>query len=156
MLQVVEAFTTKTQFTSIYPTSMSNRAFAAELVSRVVGDTASALVQAQAVRDIEAVLNMGISRGRTIFQVFGNLAAKPTSDPEWGRTAQQFQNQLKVSQYFTEVMAQGTTDLRTLQALLSAVKPQTDLSSDTMIVQLIGTATGLTMPVGTDFGPPGS
>jgi hypothetical protein len=152
MLQVVEAFTTKSQFTNIYPTSLNNRAFASELVARVVGDSASALVKAQAVRDIEYVLDEGVSRGRMIFQVFGNLASKPTNDPDWGRTAQQFQNQVKVSQYFTEVMGHDTTDLRTLQSLMSAVTAQTDVSTDALIVQLIGAVTGLQSPSGLGTG----
>jgi hypothetical protein len=152
LLQVVEAFTTKTQFTSLYPTSLSHSAFATQLVTRVVGDSASATVKAQAARDIEAVLNLGISRGKMIFQVFGNLASKPTTDPDWGRTSQQFQNQLKVSKYFTEVMGSTTTDLTTLQSLMGVVKAQTDVSTEALIVQLIGSVTGMTPPIGFDGG----
>jgi hypothetical protein len=148
----VEAFTTKTQFTSLYPTSLSHSAFATQLVTRVVGDSASATVKAQAARDIEAVLNLGISRGKMIFQVFGNLASKPTTDPDWGRTSQQFQNQLKVSKYFTEVMGSTTTDLTTLQSLMGVVKAQTDVSTEALIVQLIGSVTGMTPPIGFDGG----
>lgn len=138
LAQVVEAFSTKSQFTNLYPLTLSNREFAQQMVNRVVKDSASAAAKAQAVSDIEFVLNAGWSRGKTIFQVFGNLASKPTSDPDWGRTALQFQKQVAVSKYVTEVIGFSGTDLIPLQAFLAPIGPDTDVSTSAALATLVG------------------
>ena len=75
-----------------------------------------------------------------IYQVFGNLAAKPLNDPTWGNTALQFLNQTAVARYYTEVMLQDTTDIPTLRAVVNDVTPFTDVSTPEAIVTLIGVA----------------
>jgi hypothetical protein len=74
-----------------------------------------------------------------LYTVFGNLANKALTDPTWGATALQFQNQLAVARYFTEDMAVETTDLARLQGVLSNINPDTDVSTTDKIVQIIGT-----------------
>lgn len=140
LAQVVEVFTTKSQFTNLYPTTLSNRQMAQQLVDNVVKTSASATVKANAVADIESVLNMGISRGQMIFQVFGNLASKPLNDPDWGQTARQFQNQLVVARYLTETMEYAGTDVSTLRSVLSSVGPNTNVDSQQALITLIGQA----------------
>jgi hypothetical protein len=140
LAQVVEVFTTKSQFTNLYPTTLSNRQMAQQLVDNVVKTSASATVKANAVADIESVLNMGISRGQMIFQVFGNLASKPLNDPDWGQTARQFQNQLVVSRYLTETMEYAGTDVSTLRSVLANVGPDTVVDNPQALITLIGQA----------------
>jgi hypothetical protein len=74
-----------------------------------------------------------------LYTVFGNLANMPLNDPTWGNTAKQFQNQLAVSRYYTEVLAVDTTDLARLQGVLTSITPDTDVSTVEKIVQIIGT-----------------
>ena len=74
-----------------------------------------------------------------LYTVFGNLANKALNDATWGATAQQFQNQLAVARYFTEEMAEDSTDLARLQGVLANVTPETDVSTTDKIVQIIGT-----------------
>jgi hypothetical protein len=74
-----------------------------------------------------------------LYTVFGNLANMPLNDPTWGNTAKQFQNQLAVSRYYTEVLAVDTTDLARLQGVLTSITPDTDVSTAEKIVQIIGT-----------------
>ena len=68
--QVVNVFTTKSQFLSTYPSFLTNDDFAVKLVNNVVDTSASAAAKASAVADIAAALNAGWSRGDVIYQVF--------------------------------------------------------------------------------------
>ncbi len=137
--QIVEIFTTKPQFTSVYPTTMSNRELATQLVNNIVKNSASAAVKQAAIDDIDGALGIGWSRGKMLYTVFGNLANKALSDPVWGGTAKQFQNQLAVARYFTEEMSVATENLATLRGVIGNVTPDTDVSTVEKIVQIIGT-----------------
>ncbi len=138
--QIVEIFTTKPQFTGVYPTSMSNRELASTLVNNIVKNSASAATKQAAIDDIDAALSLaGWSRGKMLYTVFGNLASKPLTDPVWGGTAKQFQNQLAVARYFTEEMSVATENLATLRGVIGSVTPDTDVSTMEKIVQIIGT-----------------
>jgi hypothetical protein len=137
--QIVEIFTTKPQFTSVFPQSLSDHELAVRLVNRIVKTSATDAARTEAVRDIEAALGIGWSRGKLLYTVFGNLANKPLADPTWGNTAKQFQNQLAVARYFTEVLAVDTTDLARLQGVLSSISPDSDVSAVSKIVEIIGT-----------------
>ena len=139
--QIVEIFTTKPQFTSVYPTTMSNRELATVLVNNIVKTSATEAARNQAINDIETVLSpaIGWSRGKMLDTVFGNLANKPLNDATWGSTAQQFQNQLAVARYFTEEMGVPTENLATLRGVIGSVTPDTDVSTIDKIVQIIGT-----------------
>jgi hypothetical protein len=138
---IVEIFTTKPQFTDVYPTTMANRDLATLLVNNIVKTSASEAARNEAIGDIEAVLSpaVGWSRGKMLYTVFGNLASKALSDPVWGGTAKQFQNQLAVARYFTEEMSVATENLATLRGVIGNVTPDTDVSTTDKIVQIIGT-----------------
>ena len=136
--QVVEIFTTKAQFTSVYPETLSNRDLAVRMTNTVIKTSATDAARLEAVNDIEAALNIGWSRGKMLYTVFGNLANKPLTDPTWGATAKQFQNQLAVARYFTEALGVDTTDLARLRAVLEPITPNTDASTTDKIVQIIG------------------
>jgi methionine-rich copper-binding protein CopC len=137
--QIVEVFTTKTQFTSVYPATMSNRELATQLVNNIVKNSASVAIKQAAIDDIDGALGSGWSRGKMLYTVFGNLASKPLTDPTWGSTAKQFQNQLAVARYFTEEMGVATENLATLRGVIGSVTPDTDVSTTDKIVQIIGT-----------------
>jgi hypothetical protein len=148
MEQVVEVFTTKTQFTSVYPTFLTNNAFATRLVDNVVGDSATAAAKATAVADIEAALAIGWSRGKVIYTIFGNLANKDATDADWGTTATQFANQVTVAQYYTETLLVDTTDVTKLQAAISGVTATTDVSTTAAIETLLYAAGATTEVAG--------
>ena len=139
--QIVEIFTTKKQFTDVYPTTMANRDLATLLVNNIVKTSTSEAARNEAIGDIEAVLGpaFGWSRGKMLYTVFGNLASKELNDPVWGSTAKQFQNQLAVARYFTEEMTVATENLATLRGVIANVTPDTDVSTVDKIVQIIGT-----------------
>ena len=136
--QIVDIFTTKSQFTSVYPTTLSQHDMATALVNNIVKNSAPEVVKLEAVNDIKAALGIGWSVGDVIYTVFGNLANKPLNDTTWGSTALQFQNQIAVAKYYTETMDQSTTDLATLRSVLEPVTPMSDVSNEVSLVALVG------------------
>jgi hypothetical protein len=118
--QIVNVYTTKSQFQAIYPAFMSNTDFASKLIENVVGTSATDAAKTAAKADVVAALNAGWTRGDTIYQIFTNLAAK-TTDATWGGTATMLANKVTVAQYFTETKLVATTDLGALQALVAGV-----------------------------------
>ena len=135
--QIVEAFTTKSQFTDLYPKSLSNSQLAESLVRAIVKDSASAQVKAEAIKDIQDALGFGLSTADVIYNVFGNLAKLSVTDPKWGGTVKLFQNEISVAKVYSEVMNQSTTDLVTLRAAISAVTKDTDLGSQKKVIDVI-------------------
>lgn len=138
--EIVDVFTTKHQFTDVYPVTLSHTDMASALVTNIVKDSASAAVKQSAINDITAALDIGWTVGNVVYTVFGNLAGKVLSDPTWGTTAQQFQNEIAIAKYYTTVMNQSTTDLATLREVLAPVNQNTDISTQEHIVTLIGVA----------------
>jgi len=135
---IVDIFTTKPQFTDVYPESLSSSQFASQLVDNVVKESATSQAKANAVADIEAALGIGWTRGDVIYRVFGNLAGKSLQDPEWGDTALQFRNQLEVARYLTETLDYATEDVEVLRQSLANVSNLSDPSTPENIVELIG------------------
>jgi Ca2+-binding RTX toxin-like protein/methionine-rich copper-binding protein CopC len=140
--EIVNIFTTKPQFTSTYPESLTNLQLATALVNNNVKDSVSEAVKLLGIADIVQALDYGLSRGEVIYNVFGNLATLPLIDPAWnavwGNTAIQFQNQTAVARYYTEVMGAGGTDLATLRVVIGSVDAHTDVSTPQVIATLIG------------------
>jgi hypothetical protein len=133
---IVDVFITKSQFTDVYGVDLSPQAFAQKLVVNVVKGSATDAVKAQAVKDIQEAMGSGFSRADVIYTVFGNLAQKPVSDLDWGKTAQMFQNQVQVAKGYTEVMQQSTTDLATLRSVLDKVGYAQPLASTDAAVEV--------------------
>ena len=146
--QIVDIFTTKSQFTNVYPTTLSNLDMATQLVNNIVKTSATNAVKASAVADIKAAMDGGWTVGQVIYQVFGNLAKMPLTDPSWGNTTKQFNNEIAVAKYYTEVLNQSTTDLKTLMDVIQSVTQSTNVSTDAVVAQLIGDAllTGTSPP----------
>jgi hypothetical protein len=138
--EIVRIFTSKSQFTDLYPLSLSSSQFAHDLTDNVVKSSATQEAKTKAVNDIIAALDNGASRGDVIFNIFGNLAQVDTANPLWGGTSKQFQNQIAVAQVYTDQMSQSTTDIPTLRSVIQYVYPETDVSSNDSIVSLIGTS----------------
>lgn len=138
--EIVDIFTTKIEFTSTYPTTLTDQQLASALVNNIVKDSATANAKQSAVDDIAAALSIGWSVGDVIFNVFGNLANKPLTDAAWGNTAKQFHNEITVAMYYTNTMNQSTDDLDTLRDVIAGVTQSSDLSSDGAIAALIGVA----------------
>jgi hypothetical protein len=137
---IVNIFTTKTQFTDVYPTSLSHVDLATLLVTNIVKSSATTAAKTEAIADIKGALDAGWTVGKVIYTVFGNLAKKSLTDSTWGGTAQQFNNEIAVAKYYTETLNQSTTDLETLRDAIQPVTQSTDVSSNTVVAQLIGVA----------------
>jgi hypothetical protein len=138
--QIVDIFTTKSQFTGTYPSTFSRQELAINLVNNIVKDAATAAVKQSAVNDIILAMDYGLSVGDVIYNVFGNLAKFPHTDPSWGRTAKQFANEIAVAKMYTDTLSQSTANLGILKSVLTPVTADTDVSSTTAIASLIGVA----------------
>ena len=138
---IVNVFTTKTQFTDVYPTTLTNQQFATKLVDNVVGASATPASKAAAVNDIVAALNLPAwTRGDIIFTIFNNLAKKPATDPDWAGTAKKMANQVAYAKYFTETMTVDTVDLAKLRAVVGSVTEASAATGDLSVA--INTAIG--------------
>ena len=138
--QIVDVFTTKSQFTTTYPSTFSRQELAINLVNNIVKDSATAAVKQSAVNDITLAMEYGLSVGDVIYNVFGNLAKFPFTDPIWGRTAKQFVNEIAVAKLYTDTLSQSTTNLGILKSVLTNVTADTDVSANTAMANLIGVA----------------
>jgi Ca2+-binding RTX toxin-like protein len=138
--QIVEVFTSKSQFTNVYPRFMSNKDFATKLVNNVVGSSATDAAKATAVADIEAALASGYSRGKVVYQIFTNLANKTADDATWAGTAKQMANQVEVSKYYTQTLLQGSEDLATLQKVIAGVTKDTAVGTTAALQSIIDAA----------------
>lgn len=125
--QIVNEFTTKTAFTDIYGADLSNADFAQSFVSTVTANLTgasaiSATVLQQAIADITAALDAGLTVGDVIFNVITNINSKSTADAEWGPLVQLLANKVAVAEALTEgEYALDTTDAGALQAPLANV-----------------------------------
>ncbi len=121
--QIVEVFTTKPQFTSVYPNFFTNAQFADKLIETVVGASATAEAKTEAKASVEAALALGgeWTRGKVIYQIFNNLANKAADDATWGATSKMMANQVAYAQYYTEVVLGDATDMAPLRAVIANV-----------------------------------
>lgn len=141
--QIVNIFTTKTQFTSVYPSFLTSQEFANKLVDAVIKSSASPAAKAQAATDIVAALDFGFTRGDVVFQVFSNLAnTTDPANPYFG-VAQQFTKQIAVAKYYTETLLGNSTDVGTLQGVIKNVTDASDVSSNSAIQSLIDSGTAV-------------
>jgi Ca2+-binding RTX toxin-like protein len=126
--QIVNEFTKKPEFTSVYFNFLTNEEFATKFVNNSVASTTSAEAKAEAVSQIVAALNSGYTRGDVVYQVFSNLASL-TSDAKWGDTAKLLNNQVAYAQYFTETLGGGAETTPSVAALKAVVANVTPTSS---------------------------
>jgi Ca2+-binding RTX toxin-like protein len=139
--QIVDIFTTKSQFTDVYPTSLGHGQLAQALVNNIVKTSASDATKQQAVKDITAAMDTSNwTVGQVIYQVFGNLANFAYSDPTWGNTAKQFANEIALAKTYTDTLSQSTTDLATLRSVMTPVSHLSDVSTPELQISLIGQA----------------
>ncbi|MGE4369461.1 MAG: hypothetical protein AB7E12_07255 [Burkholderiaceae bacterium] len=145
-LDIVKVFTSKAQFLSLYPESLSPQVFAQRLIDNVVKTSATAEAKQLAASQIVEALESGLTRGEAIYHLFNNLAARATdpaqpgydpADPFVG-VARQLANQVKVAQHYTEVLKADSDSLDTLQSIISGVTPQTDVSTPAKLQALVG------------------
>ena len=139
--QIVEIFTSKSQFTDVYLTSMSAAQLAQALVNNIIKTSATDTVKLEAVKDItDAMTLANWSVGQVIYQVFGNLTNFAYTDPKWGNTAKQFANEIAVAKTYTDILGQSTTDMATLRSVMTPVSHLSDVSTPELQISLIGQA----------------
>jgi Ca2+-binding RTX toxin-like protein len=140
---IIDTFTVHPLFLAQYPKGLSNLELASRFVNNTVKSSATAAVKAEGIGELRGALDSGMSVGQVLYNVFTNLTTLPLTDAawaaKWGGTAKQFQNQLAVSRYLTEVMEVQTTNVDWLRSVVGKVTNDTDVSTVDKIVQIIGT-----------------
>jgi len=136
--EIVNIFTTKTQFTSVYDPGLSRSALAQALVNNIVQTSASDDAKRSATTEIQAALNNGMTVGDVIYNIFGNLSRFSPTDPQWGGTARLMGNQVNAARYATDTLNLDTTDVSVLRSLLSKVSASSDTSTTQSTAQLVG------------------
>jgi hypothetical protein len=121
--QIVNVFTQKSVFTDAYPSFLSNEQFATLLVNNVVKASATEAAKAQAVSDISAALQYGLSKGDVIYNVFTNIASKSVTDVTWGNLVKQMNNQVAAADYYTAVLLRASTDVNELKSVIANISP---------------------------------
>lgn len=137
---VVNVFTTKSQFTNIYATSLTHKEFANLIIENVVGDSATTAAKTEAKLDVEQALNANWTRGDIVYQLFSNLAAKSADDAKWAGTAKLMSNRVEVAKFVSEYRPMVTTDLTLLQNVIKNVTKDTDVSSVDALKTVVTTA----------------
>lgn len=137
---IVNIFTTKSQFTDVYALHLGHGELARTLVNNIVQGSATNEAKARATQDIQTALDNGMSVGDVIFNVFGNLAQFSPADTEWGGTARLMGNQVNAARYITETLNLDTTDVGVLRSLLEHITAESDTSTTQSTAQLIGIA----------------
>jgi Ca2+-binding RTX toxin-like protein len=139
--QIVDIFTTKSQFTDVYPASLTHAQLAEALVNNIVKTSATEATKQAAVKDITDAMTLSKwTVGQVIYQVFGNLTSFDHNDPIWGNTAKQFANQIAVAKTYTDTLSQSTSDLATLRNVMAPVSHLSDVSTQELQISLIGQA----------------
>jgi V8-like Glu-specific endopeptidase len=138
--EIVNIFTTKSQFTSVYPSGLTRIELATSLINNIVKTSATASSKTSAVTEIVSALNHGMTVGDVIFNVFNNLASKSEVDAMWGGTSIMFKKQISVAKFYTDSMNQSTSDIETLRSIIKIVDQYSDTSNDLAIAKLVGIA----------------
>jgi hypothetical protein len=110
----------------------TNDQFAAAFVDKLLGTTVTAANRTIAINFVTAQLNAGQTRGQAMQTAINALDAIPSTDPNFGAAAQQFDNRVEVARHFTEVVGATTTDLNVLRNAIAPVTqdPATVLSTE--------------------------
>jgi VCBS repeat-containing protein len=141
--QIIDTFTAHPLFLTQYPRNLNNLELATKFVENTVKSSATAAVKAEGIQNIKEALDFGLSVGEVLYETFSKFTTQTQTDPvwtaKWGNLAKQFQNQLAVSRYLTEVLEIQTIDVPWLRSAISNVTHETDVSSPELIVQIIGT-----------------
>lgn len=145
--KLVDALTKTSIFTSsaYYPAYLTNTEFATKFVNALVGNAAADAEKQWAIDWMAGMLNAGKSRAEVIKTAIDALDSVKYDDAKWGKAAQQFDNQVKVAEYYSVTMGQAVTDLNTLKSVIANVTAETDVSKTSVIEQVISSATGVGM-----------
>lgn len=149
---MANALATKSAFNEVYPTSMTNAAFAYVFINDLVGSNVAQADKDWAIAQVTTKLAAGQSRAEVIWWAAESLAAVPTTDATWGAAAQQFANKVEVSNYYTVTRAQGTgtSTLAELQAPTASVTADAaSVTAAKNVIDRVGSTYTLTTSGGT-------
>lgn len=115
MAGLVYEMTKTTAFQALYPSYMTNDAFAAAFCQRLLGSTVDSATMTWAVAQVTSkAASAGF--GGAASWAYQALAAVPTTDASFGKAVTAFNNKVDVANYYTVTKGGNATDLGSLQA----------------------------------------
>lgn len=151
LTDVAENLTTRSEWTSKYPSFQTANEFATEWLGVLVPE-ASAAALAEGITVAEGLVNGGSSFGAILLQAQTFLAGLAETDASFGTSAALFNNKAEVATYYTislEEAAQGTS---TLSAVTSddATVTTAKAAADTAALPAADAGTSYTLVTGLD------
>jgi hypothetical protein len=119
------------QSSRLYPSGLTDDAFASGFVDNLVGDAVSDDPEALAWASgwMANLLGEGFSRGDAAYSAIAALDAVPHGNGVWGEAAQAFDNKVAVAEYYSVELGGNAMGLGDLQAVLADVGADTDVST---------------------------
>ncbi len=105
----------------LFPDFLPNRIFARNFLTVLYGDELSEATMDAAIAMMEGRLNAGESRGELIYELITALADTSLTDADFGDAAQALANRTAVAEYYSVTVAQSSTDLEELMAVVEDV-----------------------------------
>ncbi|MAO40913.1 MAG: hypothetical protein CMK70_12110 [Pseudohongiella sp.] len=119
--QIAASLSTSAEFTSIYPTFLSDAEFATQFVDNLIGGTVSAETRTFAIGELTTMLNNGMTRSETVLAAVAALNGVPSTDTNWANAKAQLANKVEVANHHTVVQKKATTNLADLQEVIAEV-----------------------------------
>lgn len=153
-LALVTEFIKKPQFTSQYPSTLSNVAFSEALINSVTANSGiTAASRTLAVNQLTEALNFGLTRDQAIFNVFNNLKKGGLNDVAGGQfkgVVDLIENQIKVAEYHDTFFKIDSLDITVLRTALAGVTNASAVGTDAQLAALLSnTVAGNNLMVGT-------
>lgn len=116
--QIAANVANTTEFTSIFPTFLTNEEFATKVVNQLVGTEVVAAEKAAAVVTLTAMLNGGASRTDVFVDAIAALDAIPATNTAWASAAAAFDNKVAVAVYYSVDKQLSGSTLAELQEVI--------------------------------------
>lgn len=116
--QIAANVANTTEFTSIFPTFLTNEEFATKVVNQLVGTEVVAAEKAAAVVTLTTMLNGGASRTDVFVDAIAALDAIPATNTAWANAAAAFDNKVSVAVYYSVDKQLSASTLADLQKVI--------------------------------------
>lgn len=119
LLQIAQTYTAKAEFATVYPTLLTADEFAARLVGSLLGSEVSAGASTWATNWVKTQLAAGKGPASVIATAVQSIRATTNTDFANAKTA--MANKVDVASYYSVTKLLSSTDLATLQAVVTGV-----------------------------------
>ena len=151
LADVAENLTTRSEWTSKYPSFQTANEFATEWLGKLVPE-ASAAALAEGITVAEGLVNSGTSFGAILIEAQTFLSTLSESDASFGTSAALFNNKAEVATYYTVSLEEAAQSSTTLSGVTSddATVTTAKAAADTAALPAADAGTSYTLTTGLD------